>query len=75
MTVSADRRHITVCDKDADILYAEAEYATSMLGIHKVADSNGAAPGCGQDATYISLIDVFKLCPGIRSVKGSVGHL
>lgn len=40
--------HITVCDTSADNEYVEAEYATSMLGIHTVADSNGAALGCGQ---------------------------
>ncbi|GAA0408111.1 hypothetical protein Acor_82290 [Acrocarpospora corrugata] len=57
-----------VCDNKADNLYVEAEYATSMLGTYTVADSNGAAWGCGEDRTYISHVDVFKMCTGIRGV-------
>ncbi|GII96291.1 hypothetical protein [Sinosporangium siamense] len=69
--VSADRKHITVCDHRADNLYAEAEYATSALGIHTLADTNGAEPGCGGERTFFSKIDVFKLCSGTRRVTRS----
>lgn len=55
--VSEDRRHIVVCDN----LYVEAEYATSILGIHTMADTNGATRGCGEERTLFSHIDVIKM--------------
>ncbi|MFI9552675.1 hypothetical protein [Nonomuraea endophytica] len=73
--VSADRQHITVCDLADDSYKVEAEYATSMLGIYTMADDNGARFGCGSDRTFISRIDVFKLCVtrnGFRQCEGPV---
>ncbi|WP_157594683.1 hypothetical protein [Streptosporangium amethystogenes] len=49
--VSADRSHITVCDRHDDGYAIDAEYATSMLGIYIVPDSNGHRAGCGTDRT------------------------
>ncbi|MET8049739.1 hypothetical protein ABZU75_19285 [Streptosporangium sp. NPDC005286] len=66
--VSEDRRRILVCDNKADNLYVEAEYATPILGIHTVADANGAEWGCSEEGTFLSHIDVIKLCTGIRGV-------
>ncbi|MFI6392232.1 hypothetical protein [Nonomuraea sp. NPDC050540] len=64
-----------VCDLADDSYKVEAEYATSMLGIYTVADDNGARFGCGSDRTFISRIDVFKLCVtrnGFRQCEGPV---
>ncbi|MFI9557571.1 hypothetical protein [Nonomuraea endophytica] len=66
--VSADRNHITVCDLEEDGYKVEAEYATSMLGIYTVADSNQYRAGCGSDRTFISRIDVFKMWAPIRGL-------
>ncbi len=66
--VLEDRRHIVVCDNKADNLYVEAEYATSILGIHTIADTNGAAWGCNEKSTLFSHIDVIKMCTGVRGV-------
>ncbi|KAB8192573.1 hypothetical protein FH608_024020 [Nonomuraea phyllanthi] len=62
VTVSADRKHITVCDLKADGLSVRAEYATTYLQTWTVVDANGARPGCGTDTTFLSRITVFKLC-------------
>lgn len=73
--VSADRNHITVCDLQDDGYKVDAEYATSMLGIYTVTDSNQHRAGCGTDRTFISRIDVFKLCvtrSGFRQCEDSV---
>ncbi|MEU6997393.1 hypothetical protein [Nonomuraea sp. NPDC046570] len=60
--VSADRKHITVCDEKDDGTSVNAEYATSILGTYKVSDGNGPRSGCGTDSTLIFRIDVFKMC-------------
>lgn len=62
VVVSADHKHITVCDLATDGHSVEAEYGTSMLGIYTVTDDNGPWSGCGSERTYLSRIDVFKLC-------------
>ncbi|MEU4574635.1 hypothetical protein [Nonomuraea sp. NPDC023979] len=62
VTVSADRRHIEVCDLQADGHGVKVEYATSMLLTHTVTDPNGAKRGCGTDRVWMGRIDVFKLC-------------
>jgi hypothetical protein len=60
--VSADRKHITVCDLRDDDRKVDAEYATSLLDIYTVPDPDGPRPKCGTDSTFFSRIDVFKLC-------------
>ncbi|MFE0156529.1 hypothetical protein ACFWY5_56025 [Nonomuraea sp. NPDC059007] len=64
-----------MCDLQDDGHKVEAEYATSMLGIYTVADSNQHRSGCGSDRTFISRIDVFKMCVtrnGFRQCENSV---
>ncbi|MFI0418628.1 hypothetical protein [Spongiactinospora sp. 9N601] len=68
VTVNSGRDVVTVCDFQADDTYVEAEYATSFLAIHKVADSNGALAGCAVDRVILGRVDVFKLCYGKRHV-------
>lgn len=60
--VSGDRQHILVCDLADDRYSIEGEYATSLLGTYTVAVDNGTRSGCVSDRTYISRIDVFKMC-------------
>jgi hypothetical protein len=62
VTVSADRRHIEVCDLEKDGHGVKVEYATSMLLTHTVNDPNGAKRGCGTDRVWLGRIDVIKLC-------------
>ncbi|GAA3615594.1 hypothetical protein GCM10022419_121100 [Nonomuraea rosea] len=64
VTVSADRKHITVCDLSNDGQAVRVEYATTYLQKWTVVDTNGAKWGCGTDSTLVSLITVFKLCEG-----------
>lgn len=67
--VSADRKHITVCDSQPDRTSVYAEYATSYLAIHTVKDERGGDFGCGKDTVFFGRITVFKLCSltdGIR---------
>ncbi|WP_433441357.1 hypothetical protein [Nonomuraea sp. CA-141351] len=63
-TVSADRKHITVCDLSRDGRAVRVEYATTYLQKWTVVDSDGARWGCGTDTTHLSRITVFKLCEG-----------
>ncbi|GGL42707.1 hypothetical protein [Planomonospora parontospora] len=72
--VMPDRKSISVCDSDADNLYAEVKYATSMLLTHALADSNGAAVGCGEDRVVLGHIDAFKLCYGTRRITAERCH-
>ncbi|GAA1772026.1 hypothetical protein [Nonomuraea bangladeshensis] len=62
--VSADRKHITVCDLSGDGRAVRVEYATTYLQTWTVVDTNGAWWGCGTDSTFFSRITVFKLCEG-----------
>ncbi|MEV4285449.1 hypothetical protein AB0K40_08075 [Nonomuraea bangladeshensis] len=62
VTVSADRKHITVCDLSNDGLSVRAEYATTYLQTWTVEDTNGPRPGCGTGSTFFSRITAFKLC-------------
>ncbi|HEX4813596.1 MAG TPA: hypothetical protein VFV66_12680 [Nonomuraea sp.] len=64
VTVSADRKHITVCDLSDDGQAVRVEYATTYLQKWTVADGNGARWGCGTDSAFFSRITVFKLCQG-----------
>ncbi|MET7338964.1 hypothetical protein [Nonomuraea sp. NPDC005650] len=66
VTVSADRKHIEVCDLSNDGRAVRVEYATSYLQMWTVVDSNGARWGCGTNSTFFSRIDVFKLCEGSK---------
>lgn len=59
--VSADRKHITVCDLRDDDRSVDTEYATSLLDIHRARPGRPKL-GCGTDSTFLSRIDVFKLC-------------
>lgn len=67
--VSADRSHITVCDLHDDGYSIDTEYATSRLGIYPVPDSNGPRAGCGTDRSFISRIDVFKMCATLDQLR------
>jgi hypothetical protein len=62
VTVSADRRHIEVCDLRGDHAGVKVEYTTSMLITHTATDSNGAEPGCETDHVWFGRIDVFTMC-------------
>jgi hypothetical protein len=62
VTVSADRRHIEVCDLRSDHVGVKVEYATSMLFTHTATDSNGAKPGCETDRVWLGRIEAFKMC-------------
>ncbi|MEV4362677.1 hypothetical protein [Nonomuraea sp. NPDC049625] len=64
VTISADRKHITVCDLSNDGRAVRVEYATSYLQKWAVIDRNGARWGCGTDSTFFSRITAFKLCEG-----------
>ncbi|MGW0486451.1 hypothetical protein [Nonomuraea sp. NPDC003214] len=64
VTVSADRKHIKVCDPSDDGRDVRVEYATTYLQTWTLVDSNGAGWGCGTDTTFFSRITVFKLCEG-----------
>lgn len=64
VTVSADRKDITVCDLSDDGRAVRVEYATSYLQTWTVVDANGAKWGCGSDSAFLSRITVFKLCEG-----------
>ncbi|MEU7900969.1 hypothetical protein AB0B45_50115 [Nonomuraea sp. NPDC049152] len=55
-----------MCDLHVDGYAIDGEYATSMLGIYTVPDSNGPRAGCGTDSTFFSRIDVFKLCMTLK---------
>src|SRR5262245_7707673 len=58
--VTADRKHITVCDTRVDDTEVWAEYATSFLLIHTLKDPQGS--GCTDDSVFFGTITVFKLC-------------
>lgn len=64
VTVSADRKHITVCDLSKDGRAVRVEYATTYLQTWTVVDTNGARWGCETDTALLSRITVFKLCEG-----------
>ncbi|MFB4284970.1 hypothetical protein ACBJ59_57565 [Nonomuraea sp. MTCD27] len=66
VTVSADRKSITVCDLSDDGRAVRVEYATTYLQQWTVVDSNGARSGCGSDSAFFSRITVFKLCEGAK---------
>ncbi|MEU6786962.1 MULTISPECIES: hypothetical protein [Nonomuraea] len=66
VTISADRKHIEVCDLSNDGRAVRAVYKTSYLQTWTVVDSNGARWGCGTDSTFFSRINVFKLCEGTK---------
>ncbi|GAA2839012.1 hypothetical protein [Nonomuraea rubra] len=66
VTVSADRKSITVCDLSDDGRAVRVEYATTYLQQWTVVDSNGARWGCGSDSAFFSRITVFKLCEGAK---------
>lgn len=66
VTVSADRKHITVCDLANDGRAVRVEYATTYLQQWTVVDGNGAEWGCGSDSAFFSRITVFKLCEGSK---------
>ncbi len=72
-TVSSDRKTITVCDLDRrDDLRFKAEFATANPidpSTYTVVAPQG---GCNDDRTYISRIQVFKLCVGRPSFGGIV---
>ncbi|MFI7131289.1 hypothetical protein ACIBQ1_36780 [Nonomuraea sp. NPDC050153] len=66
VTVSADRKHITVCDLSRDGQAVRVEYATTYLQEWTVVDANGPRWGCGTDSAFLSRITVFKLCEGAK---------
>ncbi|WP_182884179.1 hypothetical protein [Microbispora sp. H10885] len=60
--VSADRKHITVCDSYADSTSVYAEYATTYLLKHTMKDEKGGDRKCGEDSVFFGTITVFKIC-------------
>jgi hypothetical protein len=66
VTVSADRKHIRVCDLANDGRAVRVEYATTDLQQWTVVDGNGVKWGCGSDSAFFSRITVFKLCEGSK---------
>ncbi|MEW9532824.1 hypothetical protein [Microbispora sp. NPDC049125] len=68
--VSADRKHITVCDSRADSTSVYAKYATSYKLIHTVKDEKGGDFECGEDSVFLGKITVFKICFLTNHVAG-----
>jgi hypothetical protein len=65
VTVSADRRKITVCDLDPrDDLLFKADFATDNPFGPSIYTVEAPRGECATDRTYVSWIKVFKLCIG-----------